>query len=189
MIHPVYAEPSQPFGSNPTSKIYPGSPDYWIIERFGNYQPNGHTGTDYPVKEGTEVRAVTAGQVLHAGTIGGTYADNPWWIAPAFAGVFVVIDHGSFISIYGHLKSGGLKVRAGDWVAEGQVIALSGNTGGSTGDHLHFEVMPDGWDFNNGMFGRVDPARYLPAVNVPFKPAVTATPDEQFFIELSISIP
>jgi murein DD-endopeptidase MepM/ murein hydrolase activator NlpD len=189
MIHPVYSEPSQPFGSNPTSIIHPGSPDYWIIERFGNYQPNGHTGTDYPVKEGTEVRAVTAGQVLHAGTIGGTYADNPWWIAPGFAGVFVVIDHGNFISIYGHLKSGGLKVRAGDWVAEGQVIALSGNTGGSTGDHLHFEVMPDGWDFNNGMFGRVDPARYLPAVNVPFKPAVTATPDEQFFLELSISIP
>ena len=184
MIHPVYAEPSQHYGDNPTSIIKPGSPDYWIIEQFGNYQPAGHTGTDYPVVSGTRVRAVTGGQVLFAGWMSGTYADNPWWIAPSFAGCVLVIDHGSFIGIYGHLSA--VKTKAGDWVAEGQVVALSGNTGASTGDHLHFEVLPDGYVLSGGMFGRVDPARYLPAINEPY---ITATPDQQFFIELDISIP
>jgi hypothetical protein len=158
MIRPVDVAPSQLYGDNPTSIIHPGSPDYWIIEQFGNYQPDGHTGEDYPCKTGTPVRAVTSGTVLHVGWLSGSYADNPWWIAPAFAGYCYVVDHGSFIGIYGHCQDGGAKVYEGQWVTEGQVLGPSGNTGASTGDHLHFEVLPDGYVLNSYMYGRINPA-------------------------------
>jgi hypothetical protein len=181
---PVNAPVSQAFGSNPTNGIRPGSPDYWIIQQFGNYQPNGHTGVDISVPVGTPVGAAGSGTVLHEGWMGGTYADNPWWIAPGFAGICVVIDHGSFIGIYGHMSS--TSVSKGDYVTEGEVIGLSGNTGGSTGPHLHFEVLPDGWDFNNGMYGRVNPAAFIsagasmgPTGNVTPAPVPVPDPTEE----------
>lgn len=157
MIRPVDVTPSQMFGDNPTSRILPGSPDYWIIEKFGNYQPDGHTGEDYPCPIGTPVRAVTAGTVLHIGNMGGTYADNPWWVQPSFAGYCAVIDHGSFIGIYGHCLDGSAGVAKGDRVAEGDVFIRSGNTGASTGAHLHFEILPDGYVLNSRMYGRTNP--------------------------------
>lgn len=158
MRHPVDYAPSQNFGDNPTSKIRPGSTDYWIIEQFGNYQPDGHTGTDYPCPVGTPVRAAADGVVLHVGFMGGTYADNPWWISPSFAGYVAVIDHGSFIGIYGHCLDSSAGVAVGDRVTEGQVFIRSGNTGASTGPHLHFEVLPDGYVLGGYMYGRINPA-------------------------------
>ena len=54
-------------------------------------------------------------------------------------GIYIMIFHGSgYVSLYGHLSSS--KVSNGQYVSQGQVIAISGNTGGSTGAHLHFEL-------------------------------------------------
>ena len=154
MIRPVAAEISQRFGDNPTRNLPASS---WLIQTFGNYQPDGHTGEDYACPVGTPVRAVTSGKVLHIGWMGGTYDQNPWWIQPSFAGYHAVIDHGSFIGIYGHCSDGSAKVAKGDRVAEGQVFILSGNTGGSTGPHLHFEILPDRYVLNSTFYGRIDP--------------------------------
>ena len=161
MIWPVDASVSQAYGSNPTADL---PSDSWLIRTFGNYQPNGHTGVDFPVVEGTPVRAAANGVVKHVGWYSGSYTDNPYWISPPFAGFVLVIDHGGFIGIYAHLS--GSPVAAGETVREGQTVAYSGNTGGSTGPHLHFEVLPDGWDFNNGMYGRVNPANYFGAAAI-----------------------
>lgn len=158
MIKPVNYEPSQHFGDNPTSVL---SPDHWLIQRFGNYQPDGHTGIDYPCPAGTPVKAVTSGTVLHVGWFGGSYADNPYWIAPGFAGYCYVVDHGDFVGIYAHCLDGGSRVKVGQRVTEGQILGPSGNTGGSTGDHLHFETLPNGWIVNSRMYGRVNPATIL----------------------------
>ena len=166
MVYPVTATASQNFGDNPTANIRPGNPDYWIIQQFGNYQPDGHTGVDFSCPVGTEVRAVADGVVLHIGWMGGTYADNPWWVAPGFAGYCAVIDHGTFIGIYGHCKDGSAKVGKGARVREGQVFILSGNTGGSTGPHLHFEVLPDGYNLNARFYGRVNPLPYLGSASI-----------------------
>jgi hypothetical protein len=150
MIAPVDDGISQDYGANPTR----GNPH----PVFGDYQPDGHTGADYACKARTPVRAVTAGTVLHAARFGGTYLDNPWWIVPGFAGYTYVVDHGSFIGIYGHCLDGGALVTAGQPVSEGQWLGPSGNTGASTGDHLHFEILFKPFLVNSYMYGRSNPA-------------------------------
>ena len=174
MIHPVDYEPSQDFGENPTRNLPPTHP---VIQTFGNYQPDGHSGEDYPCDIGTPVRAVSAGTVLHVGYMGGTYADNPWWIAPGFSGYCAVIDHGSFIGIYGHCQDGSAKVSKGQRVSEGQVFILSGNTGGSTGPHLHFEILPDGYILNSAFYGRINPASLFGGIS-PLGTTITPLSEE-----------
>lgn len=88
--------------------------------------PSFHTGIDIAVAEGTPVRAAAPGRVTVAGWEGGF-------------GLLVVIDHeNSYETFYGHLSK--VMVSVGQYVQAGDVIALSGNTGLSTGPHLHFEV-------------------------------------------------
>lgn len=163
MRHPVDYAPSQDFGDNPTKNL---PSNHWIIAQFGNYQPDGHTGVDYPCPVGTPVRAVADGKVVHVGYYSGSYADNPYWISPGFAGYCYVVDHGSFIGIYGHCAEDGARVRLNQQVIEGQVLGLSGNTGASTGPHLHFEVLPDGYVLNSYMYGRINPATLFGAASL-----------------------
>lgn len=88
-----------------------------------------HTGVDIGVPVGTPVRAAAAGVVTFVGWNGGY-------------GQAVIIDHGPFTTIYGHLSR--YYYAPGTYVAAGQVVAESGNTGRSTGPHLHFEWRIDG---------------------------------------------
>ena len=85
-----------------------------------------HKGIDFAGKLNTEVYASGNGIVKKQGYSSGY-------------GKFIVIDHGHGIkTIYGHLND--TKVKKGDKVLAGQVIGLLGNTGLSTGPHLHFEI-------------------------------------------------
>ncbi|GAB2899921.1 M23 family metallopeptidase [Streptomyces mayteni] len=85
-----------------------------------------HTGADFPVASGTEVVAVTSGQVVSAGTVN-AYGNE----------VIIRHDDGRY-SQYAHLSS--ISVGVGQSVSAGDPIGLSGSTGNSTGPHLHFEV-------------------------------------------------
>jgi murein DD-endopeptidase MepM/ murein hydrolase activator NlpD len=101
-----------------------------------------HTGTDFGVPCGTPVVAAADGTVLSAGWGGGD-------------GNRLVIDHGivsgvDLVTTYNHLTS---FVVTGGKVKRGQLVAISGTTGYSTGCHLHFETL------ENGQF--VDPAKWL----------------------------
>lgn len=92
-----------------------------------------HTGIDIGVYR-KRVRAVRNGQVLYAGWLG-SY------------GKAIVIRHESgFKSLYAHLSS--VKVRRGQYVKMGQGIGITGNTGRSTGPHLHFEIIKNGRPVN-----------------------------------------
>lgn len=100
-----------------------------------------HAGIDFRQKTGSDVKATGAGIVVHAGTSGGY-------------GIMVEIDHGNGITTrYGHLSE--VLVKEGDKVQSGDIIALSGSTGRSTGPHLHYEVRRNG--------NAVDPMRFLNA--------------------------
>ncbi len=101
----------------------------------GRSSPGGigstyHEGVDIAVPEGTPIRAAKGGTVIMASYNGGY-------------GNYTCIDHGSGLSTcYGHQS--GFAVSAGQSVDQGQVIGYSGNTGNSTGPHLHFEVRING---------------------------------------------
>lgn len=89
-----------------------------------------HAGTDFGVDEGTPVHAADGGVVVEAGWISGY-------------GYTVIIDHGNGMStLYAHNSD--VSVSPGQTVSKGQVVSYSGNTGGSTGPHLHFEVRING---------------------------------------------
>ena len=101
----------------------------------------GHTGMDLAVPTGTSVRAALPGTVTVS-----TYNQGGY-------GYYVMIDHGNGLStLYGHNSQ--LLARVGQTVDAGDVIALSGSTGRSTGPHLHFEVRING--------ERTNPRSYLP---------------------------
>ncbi|MEW1696667.1 M23 family metallopeptidase [Streptomyces sp. NPDC093249] len=90
-----------------------------------------HSGQDFAVPVGTPVKAVGAGTVVKAGPNGG--GDGP-----AYGNAIVVKHADGRYSQYAHLSK--VKVNIGQKVAAGQQIALSGNTGNSSGPHLHFEI-------------------------------------------------
>jgi len=105
---------------------------YRLSAGFGDVSwlwSHAHTGQDFVVPEGTPVHAVRRGVVTHAGWAG------------AYGYRLTIRHPDGVVSFYCHLSR--LLVHRGP-VAAGQVVARSGNTGNSTGAHLHFEVRPDG---------------------------------------------
>ena len=106
---------------------------------FGMRWGRLHAGIDIAVAEGTPLRAADSGTVVIAGWTGGY-------------GNYTCIQHtGSLSTCYGHQSS--ISVSSGQNVTQGQVIGYSGNTGNSTGPHLHFETRVNG--------SPVDPMGYL----------------------------
>jgi hypothetical protein len=93
----------------------------------GNDYWSGHLGIDIAAGEGAAVYAADSGVVVFSGWATGGYGNT------------VMIDHGNgYQTLYAHL--GGINASCGRSVSKGQVIAIAGNTGNSTGPHLHFEV-------------------------------------------------
>ncbi len=117
----------------------------WLSSRFGlrtdpfKGTQAWHQGVDFAGKEGAEVIAVGGGII--------TRVDHQ----PGY-GKLIEISHGDgFVTRYAHNKSN--LVEVGDVVSKGQVIALMGSTGRSTGPHVHFEVLHGGV--------AQDPERYI----------------------------
>jgi hypothetical protein len=144
---------------------WPLGPDIGISQHFGANPNNGvnpsggHTGTDFAAPPDTPVRAPGDGVIKYAQwTQTANGSDNPWWLT-TYGGICVVLDCGEVAFVFAHLDRTDQNV--GNTVKQGDIIAYTGNTGtATTGPHLHFEALPDGWDFNNGCYGRVDPATY-----------------------------
>jgi len=98
-----------------------------------------HTGIDISASSGTTVVAAQTGTVIYANWLGGY-------------GKVVMIDHGGgYVTLAAHLSK--INVKVGQNVQRGDAVAKSGNTGVSTGPHVHFEVRING-DY-------VDPLKYL----------------------------
>ena len=89
-----------------------------------------HPGLDVSMREGSAVYAADRGTVSYAGWASGTFYDY---------GNLIVVNHGNgFETLYAHLSSIGVYV--GQTLEQGNVIGFSGNTGRSSGPHLHFEI-------------------------------------------------
>ena len=123
---------------NPVSNFYKCTSSFGcrVHPITGGYRY--HSGIDIPVVEGTPVYAVKSGRITAVRT------DVTGYLAGSY-GNYVDIDHlDGTMTRYAHLKYGGVMVSVGMMVNQGQAIALSGNTGGSTGPHLHYEVHVNG---------------------------------------------
>ena len=125
--------------------IWPCNGIRWITSMFGGRQSPGgigstnHKGVDIGTPMGTPVLAAKSGTVTWASWNGGY-------------GNCIIISHGNGNStLYGHLS--GYNVSTDQQVTQGQVIGYSGNTGNSTGPHLHFGIIE-----NNSW---IDPLNYL----------------------------
>jgi murein DD-endopeptidase MepM/ murein hydrolase activator NlpD len=90
----------------------------------------GHVALDLGVPVGTPVKATMDGKVVYAG-----------WNNEGY-GNLVIVENGPYRTYFAHLSDFAVKV--GDKVTAGQKVALSGNTGNSTGPHLHYEVRKNG---------------------------------------------
>lgn len=99
-----------------------------FAKKSGFYKSGFHNGIDFGIPIGTSILAAADGKVIAIGN-NGKYA----------YGRYVAIDHGNgLVTMYGHLSS--VTRKLGEKVKRGDTIAKSGNTGNSTGPHLHFTV-------------------------------------------------
>jgi murein DD-endopeptidase MepM/ murein hydrolase activator NlpD len=101
-----------------------------------------HHGVDLPAAEGTPAMAMRRGRVESAGKAGGY-------------GLQVVIEHpGGWKTRYAHLSR--IDVREGQWIRRGQVIGRTGDSGRSTGPHLHLETILGGRATDPRRFTNID---------------------------------
>ena len=145
---------SQVFGANPQN--YPLTP--------------GHEGLDYAVVKDAPFYAAADGIVVHASNLrwsSNTLSDYGW---------HVVLNHGDYCTVYAHARQD-LPVVVGQNVTAGQIVGYSGNTGNSTGYHLHFTLLDKTVtvDPDNGYpvwkFGRpVDPWPFVEGKPAPSLP-------------------
>ncbi len=103
--------------------------DAYISRGFDGY--DGHKGVDIAAPEGTHIYAAADGVVDKVVIMNMGYGNH------------IIIDHGDYKTLYAHCQAFTGFKEAGDRVEKGKIIGYVGNTGNSTGPHLHFEVITD----------------------------------------------
>lgn len=136
------ADAMRPQG-NPLGKGWISSPFGWRADPMTGIR-SFHYGVDLPGRSGQKIRAVAAGIVVFSGR----HSGHGW---------MVDIDHGDgYVTRYAHNRKN--LVTTGQRVARGDVVALLGSSGRSTGPHVHFEVMRFGKHLNPAKFLKAGPS-------------------------------
>lgn len=118
-----------------TSKMTADAPKgYPVTGVLTQTSHEGHVALDFGVAVGTNVKTTMEGKVTFAG-----------WTNEGY-GNLVIVKNGNYETYYAHLSS--IPVKVGQSVDEGEIIGLSGNTGNSTGPHLHYEIKRNGIAIN-----------------------------------------
>lgn len=147
----------------PVIVLRPVPASYPISAPFGHNTgphkgPVPHKGTDFACPVGTPVLAAASGKVIKAATISVPDDPNRPEAGPSKAGnrVWIWVEAPKYTARMGYFHLQSFCVKVGQKVKEGDIIGISGNTGRSTGPHLHFEVRtypgdvptpPDFYDF------------------------------------------
>ena len=128
--------------TNPLKQCWISSHTGYRMNPMGGGEESLHRGLDLTAPAGAEVVSVLDGVVMeHYPLPDGYYHGHP-----VFGGYIVIQHTEGLLSMYGHLSK--TFVHQGDWIEQGEVIGIIGDTGISTGRHLHFEIV-------------VDPMKYL----------------------------
>lgn len=143
-----------------TPSVLPLPPDQFVLTSpFGNRvspftrTADFHKGLDLSAPIGTPIYATADGVVTFAGRYPISHSVN-WW---RFGNVVTIKHADRFITIYAHCDT--VRVKSGQKVKQGQVIATVGNTGWSTNAHLHYEVRSD--MEQPGIYAPIDPRIYI----------------------------
>jgi murein DD-endopeptidase MepM/ murein hydrolase activator NlpD len=123
-------EENQPAETNGFLGPHPSPTGLPLAGRLTQRFHTGHNGIDWGVPVGTPVQTTMDGKVVYAG-----------WNNQGY-GNLVIVENGPYRTYYAHLSE--IPVQAGQSVRAGSVIGWSGNTGNSTGPHLHYEVRLNG---------------------------------------------
>ncbi len=145
-------------GSFGVSQLWGENPDFYRQFNYDDVALQGHNGIDFLTPVGSLIFAVDGGEVSSTG------------FEPGGFGNFVLLRHPWGESIYAHLDSIG--VQSGQIVGRGQYIGRSGNTGGSTGPHLHFAIRVNPYERTDGWGGYSDPLPYLASQSYVLPPYV-----------------
>lgn len=137
----------------------PFANDYLVTQRYGEkFTGPFHTGIDYACPEETDILASESGIVMQCG-----------WDFTGY-GNLVIIEHSDGkATLYAHLNS--WKCFVGAKVKKGEVIGKSGNTGASTGPHLHFEMRNNWKDYKS----HIDPMPWMETdISLAYTPTDTS---------------
>jgi murein DD-endopeptidase MepM/ murein hydrolase activator NlpD len=127
-----------------------------VVSGFGPRGGAWHGGIDVGAEHGTPIRAAAPGMVVTSGWERG------------YGNVVKIWHHHDLMTVYAHNREN--RVRVGDWVERGQVLATVGSTGRTTAPHLHFEVRLSGQKYDPRFWlGR--PGAVEVAVRPPDRPA------------------
>ncbi|MEA2192914.1 MAG: hypothetical protein QOI73_3035 [Solirubrobacteraceae bacterium] len=147
----------------------------------GQGDPNAMQAYAYDIThaEGGQIQAARGGTVYDLDESSSKNGFNPATPCDPGIGNYLVIKHDDrTFGVYWHLQHNGALVAVGDKVATGDIIAKSGNTGNSTGPHLHFDVRV-GWDLNyscsNLSESRAMPAFFTDSNHAYWRPKVGDT--------------
>lgn len=111
--------------------------EYRISQGYGEKDTSDfHTGIDYLCPTGTEILASADGIVMWAG-----------WMEKGWGNLVILFHTNQVSTVYAHLYD--VTVKPGQQVKQGELIGYSGNTGNSTGPHLHFEARKSWADYNS----------------------------------------
>ena len=147
-----------PFAMGSTYRITQAYPD-----TFSHGSPDARYAVDIALPDGTPVYAARDGIVInvrHDAFLGGASA-----VMMDQANIVAVLHDDGTIALYGHLHWDSIRVHIGQSVSRGEALANSGNTGFSTGPHLHFAVIR-----NAGFTGVSVPVYFAGPSNVPVTP-------------------
>ncbi len=139
---------AKPFaGFFPLSQAWGSNPDYYQRFHYDGVKLKGHNGFDFAMPEGTPLLATDAGKVHRVGFNAGGL------------GKYVLLEHAWGESVYAHMNE--IPVAVGDILPRGGHLGLSGNTGGSTGPHLHFGIRIVPYRRSDGWGGYCNPAPFM----------------------------
>ena len=148
---------SPPFaGNHPITQKFGENPQYYAI-----YGLPAHNGIDYGINTGTPILAAADGYVSEVNN------------DPKGYGIYVKVIHAQHYTLYAHLSS--FCVELGQGVVMGDRLGLSGNTGNSTGPHLHFGLRLREWAGSDPWHGWIDPAPHLVDDDDSYNPADSDT--------------
>ena len=115
-----------------------------INSPFGWRWGRMHNGVDMAADRGTPISSVDAGTVLRTNANCGESSGRGDPCGGGYGNYIEILHAGGWVTNYNHLNPGSVNLKTGDKVSAGQAIAQMGNTGSSTGSHLHFEVLANG---------------------------------------------